>query len=242
MTSKKPSHQVLVEKVLTELANLRDLPSAVGTVLIEHVPSPAVIRSLKEKKVAFEIVEAAQSLRMNYPDLFGGCTDLDIFTLRHLLRKAWESSNPREREWLVFVIRNFHAQVTRLGQAFLEDGGKKRLREFHTTRETQGDWLRLERFKNESNLAKLLYNCDDADLAKQAKEATPPTMTPFEKAFFHLQRNLYRARVCRNPECSAPYFFRQKKGEEFCSPDCKAWGRRASKRNWWRDHRGKGRE
>jgi len=68
-----------------------------------------------------------------------------------------------------------------------------------------------------------------------------PKITPFEAAMFHLQTRLtHRMLHCPNPECAAPYFFRAKKGQKFCSPECADPSRREQKRRWHRENRGKG--
>jgi len=218
MTSKKRASQNLVEKILMTLANVPDLPP-LGTVLTPRTAH----------------TESIESIRKHHSDLFGFCTDLDIWTIRNLLRDAWKSSNPREREWNVFVLRNFHAHITRLHQAFGQDSGKKMIHDFHVTRATQEDWL--ERFKEETQLASLLYNLEDANLAKDARESNLSVLTKFEETFFHLQRNLHRAQVCQNPECPAPFFFRKKIGQKYCSTSCEAPMRRESKRKSWHKHK-----
>ena len=222
MTSRTRGHQLLVEKILMSLANIPDLPP-VGTFVTARTAH----------------VESIQSIWKRYPELFGDCTELDIFTIRHLLREAWKSYDPRQKEWIAFVLRNFHAQVTRSRQAFEKDGGKKAVQEFHTVRATQDDWLTLEKL-DQSSLAKRLYHVGDSKLAREAREeATLPAFTKFEETFFHLQRNLHRALICQNPECPAPYFFRSKIGQKFCSEECSLNALLASKRKWWTENRGK---
>lgn len=68
----------------------------------------------------------------------------------------------------------------------------------------------------------------------------PPTsITPVEAAIFYLRHNRDRALHCPNPECPAPYFFRSKKGQKFCSPECAKPTQRESKRQWWAVNRAK---
>jgi len=205
------------------LANIPDLPAA-GSVITPRTGHVASIQSIKS----------------DYPELFGDCTDLDMFTLRHLLREAWKSSDPRSREWFVFLLRHLHADITRRTRAFQQDRGK-RVTEWLAIRATQDDWLKFEKLdEDESKLAWRLYNSDDSDSARRAREALPPALTKFEETFFHLQRNLHRTLFCQNPGCSTPFFFRKKTGQKYCSTDCEVWARRANKRNWWRQNRGKG--
>jgi len=214
------SNQSLVEKVLARLANIPDFPP-VGT----------VITSREGYK------ESIESIQKTYPQIFGNCSEADMFALRHLLREAWKSSDPRRREWFVFRLREFHADITRLRESFQTDGGKGRVKDFHTTRANQDDWLKIERIK--SNLAEFLYGVGDSELAREALQSQPPAVTEFEKAFSHLQQNLHRAVYCKNPECTAPCFFRKRMGQDYCSPDCAAWAKRFSKKLWWAKNRGK---
>ena len=65
-----------------------------------------------------------------------------------------------------------------------------------------------------------------------------PPVNPIEAAVFHFQHSR-NARHCRNVECPAPYFFANKKGQEFCSPDCVKPAQRESKRRWWNENRAK---
>jgi hypothetical protein len=70
----------------------------------------------------------------------------------------------------------------------------------------------------------------------------PPTQAlPLETLVYHFRRNSERALHCPNPECPAPYFFRQKKGQIHCSPECADAARCASKRRWWNENRAKAR-
>jgi hypothetical protein len=240
-TSRRRRDQVLVEEILMRLANLPEA-AHVGTVIVDDVPSPDTMRGFKKRQIAWQIGPARyiQSIRNDYPELFGSCTELDMFTLSRLLREAWKSSDPRSREWFVFLLRHLHADITRRTRAFQQDRGK-RVTEWLAIRATQDDWLKFEKLdEDESKLAWRLYNSDDSDSARRAREALPPALTKFEETFFHLQRNLHRTLFCQNPGCSTPFFFRKKTGQKYCSTDCEVWARRANKRNWWRQNRGKG--
>jgi hypothetical protein len=214
-----------VEKILMRLANIPDLPP-VGTVI---TATPATIQGVA---TSTEPGESLRSIQKSYPEIFGNLSELDMWALRHLLREAWDSSGPR-REWFAFLLRQFHAEITRRLQAVHEDGGKKLVSDSHI-KKTQ-----LEEFLSSKNPAQMLYNLRDSELADQAFHAEVPAPTRFEESFLHLQRNLRRALYCDNPECQAPRFFRKKKGQKFCSPECRIWSDRLNKRTWWQEHRGK---
>jgi hypothetical protein len=68
----------------------------------------------------------------------------------------------------------------------------------------------------------------------------PPThATPLEAMLYHFRRNVGRALHCPNPDCVAPYFFSQKKGQKYCSDVCALPAQREAKRRWWRENKAK---
>jgi hypothetical protein len=67
----------------------------------------------------------------------------------------------------------------------------------------------------------------------------PAYALPLEALVYYFRRNSERALHCPNPECPAPYFFRQQKGQKFCSEECANSSRRESKRRWWNENRAK---
>ena len=56
---------------------------------------------------------------------------------------------------------------------------------------------------------------------------------PVELAVFHFIDVRDRALRCKNPDCRAPYFFRTKKGQEYCCPKCAIPAQRAAKLRWY---------
>jgi hypothetical protein len=74
-------------------------------------------------------------------------------------------------------------------------------------------------------------------LTDQTLQAAP-RLSPFEAAIYWLQNQATLLR-CPGRMCAAPYFFRTKKGQKFCSPECADPSRRAAKRLWWAENRGK---
>jgi hypothetical protein len=61
----------------------------------------------------------------------------------------------------------------------------------------------------------------------------PQPVTVFEAAIFYLRHNRRFALYCPNESCPGPYFFRGKKGQKFCSPECANPSRAESKRQSW---------
>ncbi|MGC2476649.1 MAG: hypothetical protein WA485_20105 [Candidatus Sulfotelmatobacter sp.] len=64
-----------------------------------------------------------------------------------------------------------------------------------------------------------------------------PKLCPFEAAIYWLQLNQKLMLRCPGPLCAAPYFFREDKGQKFCSPECADPARREAKLRWWNEHR-----
>ena len=91
----KQRHHDLVLKfvgILTGLANIPDFPPS-GTVITERTHHKGAMARLQKR----------------YPETFLNCTEADMFALRQLLRKAWGSTDAREKEWYVFLFLLFHA-------------------------------------------------------------------------------------------------------------------------------------
>jgi len=44
---------------------------------------------------------------------------------------------------------------------------------------------------------------------------------------------------CRNPDCPAPYYFRGRRDQRYCSSDCASPAKRAAKLRWWNANRSK---
>jgi hypothetical protein len=226
--SQKNKHQILVERfeeILKDLANIPDfgLP---GTVVTSRTHFAASIKRLAER----------------YPETFGNCTEAGMLALRDLLRKAWASADFREREWYVFLLRRFHADAMRRAQAVQKDDGKDLLREWQSKKEHLDNIFGKSDNTRESpsrrmSPAEFLFHFIDSEEVYASRKSAPPPISDFESAAFHLQRSLHRARYCAGPECQAPYFFIEKKGQRYCSPDCARPVQRENKRRWWQQNR-----
>jgi hypothetical protein len=218
-----------------DLANIPDFPPA-GTVITQGIHYKGSIKRLQQR----------------YAGTFSNCTEADIFGLRHLLRRAWASTNLREKEWCVFLLRQFHAEVMRRAQAVRVDAGKEVLREWEQKKkqlddifELRSGGLKKERLDpfipaDTDKRAALLFYFVDAYEFRVAIQGAPPFISEFERAAFYLQRHLHRLRLCRNKECNVtPFFFASKKNQKFCSDTCSLTALLASKRKWWQENRAK---
>lgn len=44
---------------------------------------------------------------------------------------------------------------------------------------------------------------------------------------------------CENPKCSVPWFIGRRRDQQYCSNDCASPAKKAAKRKWWAENRGK---
>lgn len=205
------------EKILMDLANVPDYSLARGH---EHS---------KDQQLAW-----TERMRKLYPDSYSHCSTIDMIALRKFLRLAWASPNPRSREWLVFLLRHFHAGIARRAQLF-QDHGEMAVLDWQDRKKAQLDFI----LENPDKAAQKLHDWIDTEEANAAMMvAGPPNVSEFELAALYLSRNLHHARYCPGPECLAPYFFVERKGK-YCSSACLLPIQRESKRRWWQENRAK---
>jgi hypothetical protein len=133
-----------------------------------------------------------------------------IIHLRDYLRAAWETADPRSRQWYIFKARD-QARYYGIEAPYIH--------QFSAKQAQSSEILIL-------------------DTNEIMRRNAPPPLTQFEQAMFHLQRRSEYLRRCGNPECPAPYIFVRKKGTKYCSPKCSATMLREQKRQWWTVNRG----
>jgi len=69
---------------------------------------------------------------------------------------------------------------------------------------------------------------------QRSRNLYPPSPdTPIELAIDWVRRNLLMLHVCRNPECSRPFFVAHRAQQRFCL-ECVSASQKAHKRRWWR--------
>lgn len=140
-----------------------------------------------------------------------------LYLLRDSLRKAWKTSDVREREWYLFRFRENYHQVC-IHQLY---GGHAAF---------------VDKLGKADN--GLTYWKTRMEMAERMDSA--PNATFLEAAAYHFQRISHRARHCANPGCGIqPYFLAEKPRQRYCSEVCAAPGLRESKRRWWNQNRGK---
>lgn len=151
-----------------------------------------------------------------HSDVLSNLTMIGIVVLRDLMRRAWDTPDPRHREWYIFKFRDFcHTMTTRID---------------------------LVRTASESSKPipplPFVLPGTEAEAAQVAGPLSePPKITPLEAVGFYLQKNTNRMRHCPNPDCATPYFLAMKKGQKYCSTVCARPSQLESKRRWWSDYR-----
>jgi hypothetical protein len=159
-----------------------------------------------------------------YPEIFiGDSGNQEIFDdlamraiwLRNLLRRAWDATDQRHREWFVHETESYYHKL-RADRDLGEQVGDRTM-----LREMLGGYLQL------------------GDPIFDLRTVEPPAEpTPLEAALFYFKRNVNRARHCPNPDCPAAYFFAAKKGQKYCSEICAKPAQREAKLRWWHENRG----
>lgn len=75
-------------------------------------------------------------------------------------------------------------------------------------RRFQPDWTRLGRFRYDA-------------------------ATPLQKSLYLLWQKSSLAKICRNPDCPAPFFIARKVQQQYCGDECAAPFRLEAKLKWW---------
>jgi hypothetical protein len=144
-----------------------------------------------------------------------------LYNVRDYLRQFWLAPDKRSRDWYIFRAREYceHNRVQR------ETSRLRRL---------------LDKAKTPDEAAIIRLALEGQT---EAKLDEPPPLTPFEVGLYALQeRAEYPStapRKCRNENCLKPYFLSERKGQEFCCPECAQAGSRKSKLAYY--HKTKGR-
>jgi hypothetical protein len=81
-----------------------------------------------------------------------------------------------------------------------------------------------------------LFRVDPHTSVDVLSAMAPPPPNAFHQAVMYLFKWAAKTRLCRNPNCSSPFFLARRKTEKYCNEDCALPAQRASKRDWWRKH------
>lgn len=193
----------------------------------------AKVGSKPDAVVIRRIDAAIKRLRAHYPEIFTirplGPRPPDAESeitsnqwrlaaqVQDYLRRAWEASDLRSREWFIFKARDYYHFQTVVMPLF-----DVRMRSAHE----RGADLKAE----------LDSPVPDEE---EAVRHGPPRLTEFERAMYLFQRIADQARRCPNPECPAPFFFTSRKNQRYCGEKCAAEALREQKRKWWAENHSK---
>jgi len=144
--------------------------------------------------------------------------------VRTALRRVWIESDPRQRDWYFYRLRDaYHHMIVLAENAYLSDiTDAQQLERLEQTSRARGD--------DSVQRARFVETWTGADLLEEV-----PRICPFEAAVYWLQVNQRLMLRCGGPACAAPYFFRTEKGQRFCSPECADPARREAKLRWWNE-------
>ncbi len=178
--------------------------------------------------------------------------------IRELLRRVWETTSRRDREWAIFVIRTTHDRFlhSAASSSLNFDScveGTIRFEKDPATGEVKAypgeepivpfDPLESRRDARRKRLRNYLRRPSDLGEVQLTfdlgADVRAPQMSTFERMMYHFQRHENHALRCAYPECGTPFFFAQRKGQRYCSPDCSDDAKREQNRRWWRENRGK---
>jgi hypothetical protein len=153
-----------------------------------------------------------------------GCHDLFLF-YRDVLRCVW--SGATTFFWIEGGRPEFLLGLDDLNEAARREAEDGYCSELHCPRGLYDAWSEI---MNYFPTAKPIEGIRFGMIWKQG-EFCLNTANDFQKAFYMLFRQSWRARVC--PRCEL-FFVAQRPKQAFCGTVCSAGSRLASKRKWWR--------
>jgi hypothetical protein len=161
-------------------------------------------------------VESLDSFRPQYRDVLADSEPVGILILRDFLRKAWDATSARQRDWYVFKFRDYSQKMT------------DRIR-------ANAAALPYQKLPP----VPLILATTFPEAALLTSQSEPSELSALEViGFDFLAKLLARAKRCDNPGCRVePYFFLKKKGQKYCSETCSIPAQRAAKLRWWNENR-----
>jgi hypothetical protein len=164
-------------------------------------------------------IEALDNFRPRYSDVLADSEPVGILILRDFLRKAWDATSARQRDWYIFKFRDYSQKMTdRVSRVSESSGTSPR-----------------------SKLAPIppVLAATFAEAAALTAQSEPSDLSALEMiGLDFLPKLIRRAKRCANPNCQVmPYFFAKKNSRKFCSETCSIPTQRAAKLRWWDDNR-----
>lgn len=191
------------------------LPKRAEAMLMSLANVPGEWPLIDDAEAYTRTMTGLERVRSRHAGAFEDCPAIPLLVIRDLLRKAWTAPDLRQQEWYLFRARHLHTET---------------VRRVRSVQEAAKSSAKLER-ENPMIPGTL------AEAVTALAQSEPPPLTPFEEAAAYMQRNLHRALHCPGTECPAPYFFRKKKGQRYCSDACAVPAMLAGKRRWWTENR-----
>jgi hypothetical protein len=151
-----------------------------------------------------------------YPDVLDDDpVSIGILVLRDFLRKAWDATNDRQRDWYIYRFRDFAQRMT------------ERVKLVRSAPGVPAPPLPLA------------LPASPREAAEFTAQSEPSKLSPLEMiGFDFLPTLIRRAKRCANPECKImSYFFAEKNSRKFCSETCSIPTQRAAKLRWWDKNR-----
>jgi len=171
-----------------------------------------------------EGVKVWQRVFRRYPEILSVEVDLErrigmANKVGEHLRRAWDAPDLRQFEW-----HTWKAQM----KVQMQEAQAAKMKKLNIPSE----YLIGPDDKRAGPMAALFNFLFDS-------EEPPAYITPVEAAIFYLRHHRKEALHCLNAECPSPYFFRARKSQQYCSPECAKPAQREAKRKWWNEHRAK---
>jgi len=208
--------------VLQELANIRD--DGGGTLFLRQFPGFVVVGdtgwlarlirdrgpSPSERSVKF--FEALREIDQNLLPT----PESHVRVLSKIIREIWYGTSEGMRALSVLLMVDGVSQALKLIVAMRQ------------MQDQSGDvlpWI-FSLFSVRTVIERL-----KPDWSRQGRFTYEP-VTPLQKALYALWAKSSFAKVCKNPECNAPFFIARRL-QVFCSDDCAAPFRLEAKMKWW---------
>lgn len=236
---KKADHQVLgvltvkkIEAFLMECVNLPDIITATPTA-IPGTPyatwSDGCLpfdRWLRRWQLLFTFQSEDKDGKWHSNQI--PMEPLELFTskMRTALRRIWNERDARQRDWYFYRLRHeYNRMIVRAeNQHLFNIADRQAVNHLRRLVRDCGDQ------RDTHQRAAFFERAAGADMMEDV-----PRICPFEAAMYWLQLNQRLMLRCGGPDCAAPYFFRTKKGQKFCSPECADPARRDAKLRWWNE-------
>jgi len=162
-----------------------------------------------------QTMEALQNFCPRYIDVLDDSVSIGILVLRDFLRKAWDATNDRQRDWYIYRFRDFAQRMT------------ERVKLVRSAQDVPAPPLPLA------------LPASPREAAEFTAQSEPSKLSPLEMiGFDFLPTLIRRAKRCANPDCQVmPYYFAEKNSRKFCSETCSIPTQRAAKLRWWDENR-----